>query len=208
MNTEERTSYLETGAGGNLEGADRLDRIRSLLGRAETWAEPPAGLLEDILEATDREPARVMPAPRRRPRYLPGLSIAAVLAIVLVGLILFLDQGPAEQDDMVVALAGTELAPGARGEARIDETPAGWYIRLQVGGLPPAPEGSYYEGWLWREGEGVSIGTFHLRSSEPIALWSGVSPDEYPVVRITLQDVGGGPAASDRVMMAGTILGD
>lgn len=208
MNTEERTSYLETGAGGNLEGADRLDRIRSLLGRAETWAEPPAGLLEDILEATDREPARVMPAPRRRPRYLPGLSIAAVLAIVLVGLILFLDQGPAEQDDMVVALAGTELAPGARGEARIDETPAGWYIRLQVDGLPPAPEGSYYEGWLWREGEGVSIGTFHLRSSEPIALWSGVSPDEYPVVRITLQDVGGGPAASDRVMMAGTILGD
>lgn len=208
MNTEERTSYLETGAGGNLEGADRLDRIRSLLERAETWAEPPAGLLEDILEATDREPARVMPAPRRRPRYLPGLSIAAVLAIVLVGLILFLDQGPAEQDDMVVALAGTELAPGARGEARIDETPAGWYIRLQVGGLPPAPEGSYYEGWLWREGEGVSIGTFHLRSSEPIALWSGVSPDEYPVVRITLQDVGGGPAASERVMMAGTILGD
>ncbi|HEX6946149.1 MAG TPA: anti-sigma factor [Acidimicrobiia bacterium] len=208
MNTEERTSYLETGAGGNLEGADRLDRIRSLLGRAETWAEPPAGLLEDILEATDREPARVMPAPRRRPRYLPGLSIAAVLAIVLVGLILFLDQGPAEQDDMVVALAGTELAPGARGEARIDETPAGWYIRLQVDGLPPAPEGSYYEGWLWREGEGVSIGTFHLRSSEPIALWSGVSPDEYPVVRITLQDVGGGPAASERVMMAGTILGD
>lgn len=208
MNTEERTSYLETGAGGNLEGADRLDRIRSLLERAETWAEPPAGLLEDILEATDREPARVMPAPRRRPRYLPGLSIAAVLAIVLVGLILFLDQGPAEQDDMVVALAGTELAPGARGEARIDETPAGWYIRLQVDGLPPAPEGSYYEGWLWREGEGVSIGTFHLRSSEPIALWSGVSPDEYPVVRITLQDVGGGPAASERVMMAGTILGD
>lgn len=208
MNTEERTSYLETGAGGNLEGADRLDRIRSLLERAETWAEPPAGLLEDILEATDREPARVMPAPRRRPRYLPGLGIAAVLAIVLVGLILFLDQGPAEQDDMVVALAGTELAPGARGEARIDETPAGWYIRLQVGGLPPAPEGSYYEGWLWREGEGVSIGTFHLRSSEPIALWSGVSPDEYPVVRITLQDVGGGPAASERVMMAGTILGD
>lgn len=208
MNTEERTSYLETGAGGNLEGADRLDRIRSLLGRAETWAEPPAGLLEDILEATDREPARVMPAPRRRPRYLPGLGIAAVLAIVLVGLILFLDQGPAEQDDMVVALAGTELAPGARGEARIDETPAGWYIRLQVDGLPPAPEGSYYEGWLWREGEGVSIGTFHLRSSEPIALWSGVSPDEYPVVRITLQDVGGGPAASERVMMAGTILGD
>lgn len=208
MNTEERTSYLETGAGGNLEGADRLDRIRSLLERAETWAEPPAGLLEDILEATDREPARVMPAPRRRPRYLPGLGIAAVLAIVLVGLILFLDQGPAEQDDMVVALAGTELAPGARGEARIDETPAGWYIRLQVDGLPPAPEGSYYEGWLWREGEGVSIGTFHLRSSEPIALWSGVSPDEYPVVRITLQDVGGGPAASERVMMAGTILGD
>lgn len=203
MSTDDRSSYLETGAGDGIEGADRIDRIRTVLGREETWAEPPAGLLEDILRETGRN---VTPLPTRSPRRShPGMRVAAILALVLVGLILILGNGQVEEEGTMVAMEGTVLAPAARGQAMVRETPSGWYIRLEVRGLPPAPEGSYYEGWLWREGEGVSIGTFHMRSTEPVALWAGVSPSDYPVVHITLQDEGEGPAPSDRLMMSGTM---
>lgn len=207
MSTDDRISYLETGGEG-VEDHDRLDLIRSALNRAETWAELPPGLFEDIVKAADE----VGPAPERagKRRVEPSIWIAAALAVVLVGIVLLLENGSSDDEArFVVAMTGTELAPEARGEARLSETPSGWYIRLELLGLPPAPQGSYYAGWLWRDGEGISIGTFHLRGgTDPVALWSGVSPEDFPVVRITLQDVAGGSEPSDRVMMAGAIIDD
>jgi hypothetical protein len=38
-----------------------------------------------------------------------------------------------------------------------------------------------------------------------VALWSGVSPIDYPAIWVTLQDEGAGPAASDRVVMKGKL---
>jgi hypothetical protein len=111
------------------------------------------------------------------------------------------------QDDNVVAMTGTELEAEASGEAVVGRTDAGWWIELDVTGLPPAPEGSYYEGWVWSdEGEGVSIGTFHLRGDEmPIMLWSGVPLAEYPSIWVTLESEAEGPEASDEIVMTGRI---
>ena len=209
MATDDRASYLETGDGGEFEGTDRLDLIRDVLTRAETWAEPPPGLFEGIA----REPSPAETATTKvqgRSRALePALAVAAVLAVALIGLVAYFGPEADEEAGLVVVMAGSELAPAARGEARLSETPSGWYIRMELKGLPPAPDGSFYEGWLWRDGEGVSIGTFHLRGgSDPVALWSGVSPHDFPSIRITLQDVGGGHGPSDRMMMGGTLLGD
>ncbi len=108
--------------------------------------------------------------------------------------------------ETVVAINGTDLAPDATGKATLRPTSSGWYIRLEVSGLPAAPEGTYYEGWVWSEEEGVSIGTFHLHGgAEPVVLWSGVDVAEYPAIWVTLQDEGAGAEASDRIMMKGRI---
>ena len=71
--------------------------------------------------------------------------------------------------------------------------------------LPAADRGTYYEGWVWNDdGQGVSIGTFHLRGgNESVVLWSGVDPEDYPSIWVTLEDEDGDPAASERVVLRG-----
>ncbi len=175
---------------------DRLpDRVRAALADAGTWSDPPAGVLRGVL-AEARRPAE----------RIHSIWIAAALALVLVGLVVGMKPSDSSDEGLVVAMSGTSLAPRAVGTAQLREAASGWYIRLEVDGLPPAPENTYYQGWLWGEDQGVSIGTFHMRNGpEPVGLWSGVSPEGFPVVKVTLQDVGGQSSPSDRVVMEGLV---
>lgn len=211
-------------------------RVRGPLGRPETWAVPSPGLEDDVLAALRRErdaapgtptglsslaPAEDAPprapgppddltdARRRRPTqrgWRRGRALVAAAAVVaaLAGgaFVVVRDRAP----ETVVALAPTELAPGASGRAEIRSTPSGFAIELDVDGLPPAPEGSYYQAWL-RNGAGdlVTIGTFHGRGgSEDVVLWSGVDPRDYPTLTVTLQREDAGAASSGRVVLRGT----
>ncbi len=201
-----RSEYLATGLGERPADHDQLDLIRGVLSESSTWEDPPAGVVDGLLATIAREepvsPDRPVAAgPMRRPWLVVAVGVAAV-ALLVVGIVSAYE--PAAET--VVAVNGTDLAPSAAGIATLRPTPSGWYIRLDVSGLPAAPEGSYYEGWVWSEDEGVSIGTFHLRDgAEPVVLWSGVDVAEYPAIWVTLQDEGAGPEASDRIMMKGRI---
>jgi hypothetical protein len=199
MTSDDRiVSYLEGGPPEGDARDDRLDLVREILARPAAWAEPPAELQID--GATARVDAGA-PDVRMRRGVLTGIAAALLLTIALA---VMGGSGQVQGEGTVVAMAGTDLAPGANGTATLRETPSGWYIRLEVSGLPPAPEDSYYEGWVWDSGEGVSIGTFHLRGgTEPVALWSGVDVAEYPEIWVTLEDEDGDPAASDRLMLMG-----
>ena len=171
------------------------DRVQNVLADAGTWAEPPAGMFR-----------RVMTEARRPKERMHSVWIAAALALVLVGLVLVMERADGSGEGVIIAMNGTPLAPQAVGTAQLREAASGWYIRLEIKGLPPAPEDKYYQGWLWGGDQGVSIGTFHMRNGpEPVALWSGVSPEGFPVVKVTLQDVGGESSPSDRVMMEGLV---
>jgi len=201
-----RSEYLATGTGERPADHEQLDLIRGVLSEPSTWEEPPGGVVDGLLATIAREaPAPIdqplVRGPKRRPWLVVGVGVAAV-ALLVVGIVTAYE--PAVET--VVAINGTDLAPSAAGLATLRPTPSGWYIRLDVSGLPAAPDGSYYEGWVWSEDEGVSIGTFHLRDgSEPVVLWSGVDVAEYPAIWVTLQDEGAGPEASDRIMMKGRI---
>jgi len=202
-----RSDYLATGSGERPADHEQLDLIRAVLGEASTWSEPPEGVVEGLLaaitregETSNREPAAVVRS--RRPLLVTAAAVAAITLLVL-GVAWVFDEPDTET---VVAITGTDLAPSAAGIATLRPTPSGWYIRLEVSGLPAAPEGSYYEGWVWSEEEGVSIGTFHLHDgAEPVVLWSGVDVAEYPAIWVTLQDEGAGAEASDRIMMKGRV---
>ncbi len=186
------------------QGDVELARVQRVLSDRSTWATPPQSGAEDLLAniRAEREGSRHKRTTwlgRFWPRVAFGL--AAVVLVGRVAAVLLAPEGITDQ----ILLSGTELEPTATGTAALIATGSGWSIRLDLSDLPPAGPGYYYEGWVWNEaGEGVSIGTFHLRGGpEPIQLWAGVDVDAYPWIWITLQEEGAGPVVSDEIVMRG-----
>lgn len=144
----------------------------------QPWAARPA---------QDEALAEVVPISTVRRWAGPIVAgIAAALAM-LVGASFF--AGDDDRSGVDLALEATELAPGAEGVVEIIDTPNGTVLRLDVSGLAPAPEDTYYEAWLRKDAEvGVSAGTFHLRGGGgEIELWAGVTIEDYPLFTVTIQ---------------------
>ncbi|MEX2651379.1 MAG: anti-sigma factor [Acidimicrobiia bacterium] len=205
MGTDDiRPQYLATGSGERPADQEQLDLIRGVLAESSTWEEPPEGVVDGLLATIAREghpPVGETATKRQRPTWLLAAGAVAAIVLLVIGVVSVFDEPIAET---VVAMTGTDLAPAAAGVASLRPTPSGWYIRLDVSGLPAAPEGTYYQGWVWSDDEGVSIGTFHLRDGDDaVVLWSGVDVAEYPAISVTLEDEGAGPEASERIMMKG-----
>jgi hypothetical protein len=203
--TEDRADYLASASGQLPPDAERLDLIRDVLGRDATWAEPPPEVADRLLTAIEAERPPREPEQASSRRWL-GPAAAAVGVAAVAILVAGLTGVFSSPDEQIVAIAGTELVPAANGEAAIREADSGWWIRLDVDDLPAAEAGTYYEGWVWNDqGDGVSIGTFHLRgNAEPIVLWSGVDPADYPAIWVTLEEEDGDPSASEQVVMRGS----
>lgn len=203
--SDERAEYLASPSGAEPDDKEYLDLVRDILSEEATWSEPPPEVADQLIAALGAEsgPGEVVSIePERRAPMVASVVVGAAAVILLIaGLLGFL----APSDEQVVAIHGTDLQPAASGRVEIRESDAGWWIRLQVEDLPAAAAGTYYEGWVWNdEGEGVSIGTFHLRGGdEPVVLWSGVNPNDYPSIWVTLENEDGDPAASDQVVMRG-----
>jgi Anti-sigma-K factor rskA len=200
---ETRADYLASGAGTPPPDREHLDLVRGVLANPAIWEVPPTGVVDGLL-ASIREGEAVEAKPGSRGRaWLGAVGAVAALGLLIVGVGAALPDPGAET---IVAIGGTELMPDAEGVATLRPTGSGWYIRLDLDGLPPAPAGSYYEGWVWSEDDGVSIGTFHLRGEPgPVVLWSGVDVADYPAIWVTLEDEGAGPEASDLIMMKGRV---
>jgi len=195
--------------------------VAAALADPAVWAEPPAWLGESIAAAIGAqreadgvagEPVAAPPqvARRRSGRVLRGwwlAAAAAVIAIVATVVVVLLPDRDGS-DGVAVAIGGTELAPGARAEAVVNELAAGVAIRLDIEGLAPAPTGSFYQGWVRSEaGELVSVGTFHLRAGDgAVTLWSGVEVADYPTLTVTLQREGEGTESSGDVVLRGSLL--
>jgi hypothetical protein len=204
---DSRAHYLATGSSRAREGHERLDLIRDVLADDATWAEPPPQVADGVLAALVVETGPPPAVEERRAARWPLVLAGAGGLVAIAALVLGTVNVTQDEQETLVAMSGTELEAAALGEAAFGPTDAGWWIRLEVTGLPPAPEGSYYEGWVWSDdGEGVSIGTFHLRGDGmPIVLWSGVPLADYPSIWVTLESEGEGPEASDLIVMKGRI---
>jgi hypothetical protein len=193
---------------------DVHDDLARLLAEPLLWTDPPASLEDSVVAAVVNETATDPPrrGDRGRPRAftLIGSVAAAVVGIVVVAAVTLLVTSLGDGDDhLVVALEGTALAPDARGQATVSDTPAGTKIVLDASELPPAPAGQYYQGWVRSGDEPVSIGTFHLRGGAgPIELWCGAEWSTYQALTVTLQDEGAGPESSGRVVLSGSFAGD
>jgi hypothetical protein len=199
--TDERARYLASGTGNGPTDKESLDLTRGVLGDEATWSQPPPEVADRLLATIAEERDRVS-MPHARLRWWPWAAAFATVALLalVMGLL-----GVFDTPVQVIEMRGTDLEPTATGQAAIHETGSGWSIRLDVSGLPPADDGQYYEGWLWSDdGDGISVGTFNLREDDrSIVLWSGVDPDAYPSLWVTLEDEDGDPSVSDQVVMRG-----
>ena len=199
--------YLEQGArepgpyAPDAASADAARRLRDLLADPDGWAEPPPGLLDQVLAGVDSErsrgPAAGPPRPRMRRTVRAGAAALLAAAAVVIGIVV--TRGPATTD---VALAGTRLAPAASATARLHATPSGLAIDLDVSGLPPSAPGYYYQAWMKGPRGLVTIGTFHLRGGQgAVELWSAVSLTDYPAITVTREQEDGNPASSGQVVL-------
>lgn len=181
--------------------------LARLLDDPAVWAEVSSDLRASTL-------AGALGAPVTELRARPGRSwqrpvLLAAAALVVVGLAVVGATrlgGEADPADAEVALAGTENAPGATATAELRDEPAGVSVVLQVDGLPPAPEGTFYEAWLVGPTGKVSAGTFHQRGEQDeIKLWLGVDPAGYEAITVTRQPIEGGTLAEGVPVLRGEI---
>jgi Anti-sigma-K factor rskA, C-terminal len=199
---------------------DRADpALARLLEDPAVWAEVPAGLRERTLaEATAAHDHAVVTRPDVEPAVRTGgrtrrvghrRVVLAAAAVVVLGLMLaggLLSVGDPRAGGVEVALTGTDGSPGATATAELRNEPAGVSVELEAEGLPPAPEGSFYEVWLVGSSGKVSAGSFHRRGQQdPITLWLGVDPDDYDAITVTRQPVAGGTPADGVVVLRGEL---
>jgi len=139
----------------------------------------------------------------RRGRWLP-LAAAAAVAVIALGALAAVNLRATDTSTEVqtVALAPTELATEGTVVAEVAELQNGVRIVLDLNGLPPAPEGYFYQAWLVRPEprNAVSAGTFHLRGGDgSIELWAGVSTEEYTTLSVTLSPESDPTSPGDRL---------
>jgi hypothetical protein len=155
-------------------------------------------------------PERVRAGRRRLVVVAAGLAAGLLVVAGIAGALLTGDDDPGAGDEVAggerFALTATELAPGADATALVRDLPAGVAIRLDVNGLAPAPEGSYYQGWVHGADGTVTVGTFHMRGGDGwVELWSGVDAVRYPELTVTLEREGDGPGSSGDVVLTGRV---
>jgi hypothetical protein len=189
--------------------------------RSRILADAEAGATRTGDDHDASEPGATPTPIRGRPRHAarrpdrppvwqrPVLLAAAAAALVgiTIGGTLVATRDEAQPTGTEVALAGTESMPAASGTVELRNEPSGVSVTLNVSGLPPAPERTFYEAWLVSEDLGkVSAGTFHVREpQDDITLWLGVDPADYDAFTVTRQPVQGGTLADGVVVLRGEL---
>lgn len=194
MTIEGLAAYLENG-----EGPTGAEVIRQTLAAEATWVELPPELEDDIVSAIKMGMPQAPANTGGAARWWTGIA-AAVVAVV-VGLSSLIGAGSHR-----VNLVATDLAVGATAYAIVTPTPSGIHVLLDVEGLDPAPTGFYYQGWLKKGDELLTIGTFHMRGGDGrVDLWAGGSLGEYELLTVTLQQDGAGQDSSGKVFLRGEL---
>ena len=147
---------------------------------------------------------------RRRRWVAPVLAAVAAAAVAVVAVLVLTspeDEGFPSGEQF--ALDGGDLAPDAGGSVEVVDRPSGFAIILDISGLDPAPDGTYYQGWVRNEaGDLVTIGTFHAREpGDRVWLWSGVDVADYPFLSVTLQEEGAGAESSGQRVLTADLSG-
>jgi len=195
----ERRIALEARVAESAELADRLaeqQRAVALARAAATEVDAPPALRARI---DAKRSARRAHGTRR---IVAIGAVATVAVAAVVGLSVF--RSGSSSLRFKAALAATELAPGAKGQATLTKTSSGWRIELDASGLPRLDGGRFYEAWLRnRAGVLVPVGTFN--EGYRVTLWAGVPPTAFTTLTVTREQADGNQGSSGEKVLVGTV---
>jgi anti-sigma-K factor RskA len=182
-----------------------VERLRPLIARLEA-------LPREAWEPEAPPPAPGIRAPRSHPsRRLvlrPLVAAAASLLLLAAGLgigLLVADGGGGSARGRTYALAPLGDAPRSAA-AVATVTPGDRVLTLEVAGLPPSPEGSFYELWLLNSPTDlVSLGSFRLPASghATLSVPLPTAPERFRFLDISVEPVDGDPAHSGASVLRG-----
>lgn len=170
----------------------------SIMALVEADMTGPVGTTEPPVSHTSMAPVVDLAARRRsRGRVLAPWLLAAAAAVAAVTVVATRPGG--HSAEVEVALAATDLAPGASGTIGLSFEESGTRIDLDATGLGTAPPGFFYQGWVKGDRGLVSIGTFH--TPDKVILWAGVDLADYPTLTVTLEPEDGDQTSSGQVVL-------
>jgi Anti-sigma-K factor rskA len=196
----ERRAALEERVAASSELADRLveqQRAVALARSAVAQVEAPA-----VLRARVEAQRRTRRGSRPGRLVLIGSTAATAVAALAIGLTVFGSGTSSER--FRAALAPTELAPGATGDATLTKTSSGWRIELNATGLPRLAGGRFYEAWL-KDSAGVLVPVGTFNEGRKVTLWAGVSPKSFRTLTVTRERADGDQATSGQKVLVGTV---
>jgi anti-sigma factor RsiW len=195
----ERRIALEARVAESAELADRLaeqQRAVALAQAAATEVDAPPALRARI---DAKRGARRAHGTRR----IVAIGAVATVAVAAVVGLSVLRSGSSSLR-FKAALAPTELAPGAKGQATLTKTSSGWRVELDASGLPRLDGGRFYEAWLRnRAGVLVPVGTFN--EGYRVTLWAGVPPTAFTTLTVTREQADGNQGSSGEKVLVGTV---
>jgi len=134
----------------------------------------------------------------RRPAATAALAVALAVVVSNTG---------TSHQSFHAALAATDLAPGAKGDATLTKTSSGWRIELDATGLPRRAGELFYEAWLKNAaGVLVPVGTFN--DGRKVTLWAGVAPKDFSTLTVTRERADGDQSSSGEKVLTGPVGGD
>ena len=188
-----------------LIGAEAAQRTGAAgLPAADDRADIPVAPTDLAAARTSRAARSARRPVWRRPAFLVAVA-AAVVAVALSTVLIV--QNSSSQPRFDVALAATDLAPGASGTAAMMRSDSGWEVKLHATGLPRLDGGQFYQAWL-RNADGVlvPIGTFN--EGTDVTLWAGVSPKDFGTMTITRESADNQQDSSGQRVLVGTAVPD
>jgi hypothetical protein len=195
----ERRAALEARVAASPELADRLAEQQRAVALARSAVEA-VGAPASLRSRIERERAGRAPVSHRA--FLAGAAATTAALAVAFGVAVFSSGTSAER--FQAALAATNLAPGATGEATLTKTTSGWRIELDATGLPRLDKGRFYQAWLRNTaGVLVPIGTFN--EGQNVTLWAGVSPQDFTTFSVTRERADGNQSSSGEKVLVGTV---
>jgi anti-sigma-K factor RskA len=199
-----------------------LSGLGELLGEAAPPVDVPAGLEARTFAAVERATAEGGPSERPRRRRRPQTSgwrrmVAAAAAVVVIGLGVAVVRDTSRPEPAVAQVVELE-APGggtAHAVARVQATPTGGVIEMEVDGLTPPPPGFFFECWLVSaQGDTpdrpnrVSVGTFTVDETGHASVRWDFKADTstFPRMGVTLEPNDGNPVQTTSRVLAATRL--
>jgi hypothetical protein len=209
-----RTALIVGDRAGRLEPDETADLalLTDLLAQESTWTESAPTLEERIVRAVDGAGRSAATGARsaadaRHPRWRRRVAVTAAASAAAVAVVVatLLGLQDASGPDYAARLTATGLAPGARGTAELVRSDAGFRVSLATRGLPLLPDGEFYQAWLKNAtGTLVPVGTFSSSDGQ-VTLWSGVPPEEFTSITVTIERADNDQASSGRRVLAGTV---